>query len=65
MRLALLITLKLLTIANSFLLNRAAREYFFANKYKNVNYDQLLLAFSYLLVEKISCSVELSMNKVL
>ena len=32
-----------------------------ANKYENANY----LAFSYLLAEKISCSTELSMKKVL
>ena len=58
MQFVLLINLKLLTIANSFWLNIAA------NKYENANY-QLLLAFSYLLAEKISCSAELSIKKVL
>ena len=52
----LLINLKLLTIANSFLLNIAEHENFSANK---------LLAFSYLLAEKISCSAEVSMKNVL
>ena len=56
-----LIVLKLLTIANSFLLNIAEHEIFSANKYENANY----LAFSYLFAEKISCSAELSMKKVL
>ena len=55
--------LKLLTVANSFLLNIAEHEYFFAHKYENAK-CQLLLAFSYLLAEKISCSAKLSMKKV-
>ena len=57
MKFVLLINLKLLTIANSFLLNVAEHEKFSANKYENANY-------SYLLAEKISCSAELSMKKV-
>ena len=61
MKFFLLINLKLLTIANSFLLNIAEHENFSVNKYENAN----LLAFSCLLVEKISCSAELSMKKVL
>ena len=51
MKFVLLINLKLLTIANSFLLNIAEHEIFSANKYENAN----LLAFSYLLAEKILC----------
>ena len=38
MKLFLLINLKLLTIANSFLLNIAEHENFSANKYENANY---------------------------
>ena len=60
MKFVMLINLKLLTIANAFLLNIAEHEIFSANKYEN-----LLLAFLYLLAEKISCSAELSMKKVL
>ena len=52
----LLINFKLQTIANSFLLNIAEHEHFSANKDENSNY---------LLAEKISCSAELSMKKVL
>ena len=52
----MLINLKLLTIENSFLLNIAEDEIFSANK---------LVGISYLLAEKISCSAELSMKKVL
>ena len=48
MTFVLLINLKSLTNSNSFLLNIA---------------EQLLLAFSYLLAEKIPCSAELSMKK--
>ena len=58
MKFFLLINLKLLTTANSFLLNLAEHENFSASKYENA----LLLAFSYLSVEKISCSAELSMK---
>ena len=43
-----------------FFANIAEHEIFSANKYEN-----LLLAFSYLLAEKISCSAKLSMKKVL
>ena len=53
--------LKLPTIAISFLLNKAEHENFSASKH------ELLLAFSYLLAEKISCSTvsaELSMKKM-
>ena len=47
----LIINLKLLTIANSFLLNIAGHDFFFSvNKYENDNY-------------KISCSAELSLKK--
>ena len=60
LKFVLLINLKLLTIANSFLLNINVHENFSANKYEKC---QLLLAFSYLLAEKISCSAELSMKK--
>ena len=38
MKFVLLINLKLLTIANSFLLNIAEHEIFCANKYENANY---------------------------
>ena len=38
MKFVLLINLKLLTIANSFLLRIAEYEYFSANKYENANY---------------------------
>ena len=55
MKFVLLINLKLLTIANSFLLNIAEHENFSVDKYETV--------FS--LAEKISCSAELSMKKVL
>ena len=44
----------------SVLLNIAEHEKLSANKYENAN----LLAFSYYLVEKFSCSAELSMKKV-
>ena len=54
MKFVLLINLKLLTIANSYLLNITEHEIFSANKYEND-----------LLAEKISCSAELSMKKVL
>ena len=57
MNIFMLINLKLLTMPNSFFLNIAEHEYFSANIYEN--------AFSYLLAEKISCSAELSMKKVL
>ena len=56
----MLMNLKLLTIANSFLLKIAEHENFSASKYENANY---LLAFSYLLAEKMSCSAEMSMKK--
>ena len=39
MKFSLLINLKLLTIANSFLLNIAEHENFSANKYENANYS--------------------------
>ena len=38
MNFVLLINLKLLTIANSFLLNIAEHDIFFANKYENANF---------------------------
>ena len=37
MKYAMLINIKLLTIANSFLLNIAEHEFFSANKYENAN----------------------------
>ena len=43
-----------------FMLNSAEHEIFSANKYENANNSQLLLAFSYLLAEKISCSATFS-----
>ena len=57
MKFVMLINLKLLTIADSFLLNIDENENSSANKYEK--------AFSYLLTEKILCSAELSMKKVL
>ena len=71
MKFFMLINLRLVTIANSFLLNIAEHENFSANKYENANFcwqptfvgSQLLLAFSYLLEGKISCSAELSTKK--
>ena len=56
MNFVLLINLKLhvLTIAISFLKNIAEHENFSANKYENA---KLLLAFSYLLAEKMPCSI--------
>ena len=60
MKFFMLIDLKILTIANPFLLNIAEHEIFSANKIWKC---QLLLAFSYLLAEKISCLAELSMKK--
>ena len=57
MKFVLLINLKILTTANSFLLNIAEYENISANKYENAN-NVLLLAFSYLLAEKMSCSAE-------
>ena len=62
MKFVLLINLKLWTIANYFSLKIAEHEHFSANKCENANF--VLLAFSYLLAEKISCSAELSMKKV-
>ena len=56
MKFVLLIYLKLRTIVNSFLLNIAEHENVSANEYENANY---------FLAEKISCSAELSMKKVL
>ena len=58
MKFVLLINIKLLTIAKSVLLTLSEHENFFADEYENA-------AFSYLLVEKNSCSAKLSMKKVL
>ena len=72
MNFVLLINLKLLTIANSFLLNIAEHENFSANKYENANNsyehekfsaNKYEKAFLYLLAEKISCSADLSIKK--
>ena len=60
MNFVLLITFKLLTIANSFLLNIAEHGNLSANKYENANY---CWHFHILLAEKISCLAELSMKK--
>ena len=51
------LTQLLITIANSFLVNIAESEDFSADRYENA------FSFSYLLAEKFSCSVELSMKK--
>ena len=56
MKFVLLINLKSLTTANSFLLNIVEHENFSANKYENANY---------LLAEKLSCSAELSTKQVI
>ena len=56
MKFVMLINLKLLTISNSFFLCIAEHENFSANNIK--------MAFSCLLAEKISCSAELSMKRV-
>ena len=53
MKFVMLINLNLLTIANSSLINVAEHEL------------SLLINISYLLAQKISCSAELSMKKVL
>ena len=53
---SMLMNLKLLIIVISFLLNIGKHENVSANKYE-------MLAFSYLLTEKISGSAELSMKK--
>ena len=60
----LLINLKLLKTANSFLLNIVEHENISADKYENTNYN-VLLAFSYLVTEKLSCSAEVSLEKVI
>ena len=62
MKVLLLVNLKFLTIANSFLPNISEHENFSGNKYEKC---QLLFAFSYLLAEKISCSAELSMKNLI
>ena len=63
MKFVLLINIKLLTIANSFLLNIAEHKI-----YLLIDMNMLtvvgMLVFSYLLMEKISCSAELSMKTV-
>ena len=60
MKFVLLINLKLLISANSFLLNIAEHGNSSANKYDK---SRLLSALSYLLAEKISCSAEICMKK--
>ena len=47
-----------------FLLNLAEHENFSANKYEKANYCQLLLAFSYSLAEKFSCSAVFSKKEL-
>ena len=61
MKFVLSINPTLPTFAHSFLLNIAEHEIFSANKYEM----PIIVAFSYLLAEKISFSAELSMKKVL
>ena len=46
MKFVLLINLKLLITANSFLLNIAEHEHFFANKYENANYCGIYIFIS-------------------
>ena len=53
---------KITNNANSFLLNIAEHVDFSADKYENANFYIILI---YLLAEKISCSAELCMKKVL
>ena len=60
MKFVLLINIILLTVANSFLLNITEHKTLSANEYENA-----LLAFAYVLAEKISCSTELSIKNVL
>ena len=60
MNFVLLINLKLLTNATSFLLNIAEHENFSANIYENASYR-----WYFLISEKISCSAELSSKKKL
>ena len=55
MKFFLLVNLKLLIIANFFLLNITEHENFSANKYENANY---CWHFHIYLAEKISCSAE-------
>ena len=47
MKFFLLINLKLLTTANSFLLNVAEHEIFYANKYENANKHEIFFAKKY------------------
>ena len=67
MKFFMLINLKLLTIANSLLLNLAEHEIFSANKYENANYcwhfHIYIYIYIYMLAEIISA--ELSMKNVL
>ena len=58
MEFVLIINLKLLRTANTFLPNIAEHETFSANKFVIANNS---LSFLYLLAEQISCSAELSM----
>ena len=60
MKFSLLINLKLLIIANSFLLNIAEHEIFSVNKYENANNRW---HFHIYLLRKFQCSAELSMKK--
>ena len=60
MKFVLLINLKLLTIANSFLLNIAEHENFSANKYKNTN-SILSMKISLLINMKIPTTVGIFM----
>ena len=62
MKFVLLLNLQLLTIANSSLLNVDEYEHFSSNRYEKC---LLLLAFSHLFAEKISCSGEFRMKKIL
>ena len=60
MKFVLVMNLKLLTIANSFLLNIAEHENFSANKYENANYSW---HFHILLTKNFSIFLEISKSK--
>ena len=64
MKFVLLIYLRLLIIANSFLLNIAEHENFFSYKYENAKFSGFFFVFffSYLLAEKFSFWAELNMK---
>ena len=57
-KIVLLINLKLLTIANSFLLNIAEHEIFSANRYENANYRWHFENANYCCVVELNLRVE-------